>query len=172
MVLRFALIFLLTSVGYVSLAQSFLPLADSIRKARGIPGIAYAVFRDNQVIEMGVTGYRKYRTRDSLLVTDRFHIGTNSFALVSWIAGKMVESGKIKWSTTFVSLYPEYKAKLLPQYAGIDLKSLLSNTAGVLAYKQFDDYVSVPPFECVTLQYVHANPPFDDGVSPFESTLL
>src|SRR6185436_11670085 len=115
MVLRFAFILLLTCFGLVSSGQSFLPLADSIRKARGIPGIAYAVFRDNQVIEMGVSGYRKYRTRDSLIVTDRFHIGTNSFALVSWIAGRMVETGKIKWSTTFVSLFPEYKAKLLPQ---------------------------------------------------------
>jgi len=146
MALRLVIILVLTGFGFVSSGQSFMPLADSIRKARGIPGLAFAVFRDNQVIEMGVSGYRKYRTRDSLLTTDRFHIGTNSFAMVSWIAGKMVETGKIKWSTTFVSLFPEYKSKLLPQYVGIDLKSLLSNTAGLQAYKQFDDYVNVPPF--------------------------
>ncbi len=146
MAMRYALILLFTCFSFVSLGQSFLPLADSIRKARGIPGIAYAVFRDKQVIEMGVTGFRKYRTRDSMRITDRFHIGTNSFALVSWLAGKMVETGKIKWTTTFVSLFPDQKSKLLPQYAAIDLKSLLSNTAGLQAYKQFDDYVSVPAF--------------------------
>jgi CubicO group peptidase (beta-lactamase class C family) len=144
--MRFLLFLFLISCSYFSYAQSFFPLADSIRKARGIPGIAYAVFRDNQVIDMGVTGFRKYRTRDSLSVRDRFHIGTNSFAIVSWIAGKMVETGKIKWTATFVNLFPEQKSKLLPQYAAIDLKSLLSNTAGLRAYKQFDDYASVPAF--------------------------
>ena len=144
--MRFLLLVLLTSIGHFSSAQSFLPLADSVRKARGIPGIAYAVFRDNKVIDMGVTGFRKYRTRDSLKITDRFHIGTNSFAFVSFVAGRMVETGKIKWSTTFVSLYPEYKNTVLPQYASITLQSLLSNTAGLRAYKQFDDYTAVPAF--------------------------
>ena len=129
-----------------SIAQSFLPVADSIRKARGIPAIAYAIFSDNAIIEMGVSGYRKYRTRDSIRINDRFHLGTNTFAFVSWIAGRLVESGKIKWTTTFVSLFPEYKDKILAQYSTIDLKSLLSNTAGLAPYKQFDDYVSVPAF--------------------------
>jgi CubicO group peptidase (beta-lactamase class C family) len=66
--------------------------------------------------------------------------------MVSWVAGKMVETGKIKWTTTFADLFPEYKSRLLPQYSGIDLKSILSNTAGLLAYKQFDDYTIVPAF--------------------------
>jgi len=133
-------------IAFCSSAQSFLSLADSIRKARGIPAMAYAVFTDHSIIDIGQSGYRKYRTRDSIRITDRFHIGTNTFAFVSWIAGKMVETGKIKWTTTFISLFPEDKGKLLPQYAGVDLKSLLSNIAGLPPYKQFDDFTSIPLF--------------------------
>ncbi len=126
--------------------QSFFALADSVRKARGIPAIGYVVFSDSSIIDMGVTGYRKYRTRDSVRVTDRFHLGTNSFAFTSWMAGKLVEMGKIKWTTTFSSLFPEYKHLLQPQFVNLDLKSLLSNTAGIPPYKTLEDFAAVPPF--------------------------
>src|SRR5437868_14612376 len=98
-------------------AQSFLPIADSIRKARGVPAIGYAVVSDNRVIDIGVTGYRKYRTRDSAQTSDRFQLGTNSFAFVSFIAGKLVESGKIKWTTTFTSLFLECSKSIQPHFA-------------------------------------------------------
>src|ERR1700730_14673696 len=126
--------------------QSFLKLADSIRRVRGIPAIGYAVFNEKGIIDMGVAGFRKYRTRDSARITDRFHIGTNTFAFTSWIAGKLVETGKIKWTTTFSSLFPQYKSKLLPEFRNTDLKSLLSNTAGLAPYRDVNDFAFVPFF--------------------------
>ena len=118
-----------------------------VRRRESVPAIGYAVVADSSIIDLGVSGYRKYRTRDSVKNTDRFNIGTNSFAFVSWIAGKLVEAGKIKWTTTYLSLFPEYKSKILPRYAGVDLKSLLSNTAGIPPYKEIDDFANVPTFQ-------------------------
>src|SRR3982751_4015740 len=134
--MRFALslVFLLFIVS--SSAQRYLRLADSIKKLRGVPAIGYAVFTDNGIVEIGVTGYRKYRERDSARTTDRFQIGTNSFQLVSSIAGKLVEAGKIKWTTTFTSLFPEYAKSVRPEFATVNLKMLLSNSAGLLPYKE------------------------------------
>jgi D-alanyl-D-alanine carboxypeptidase len=144
--MRFALslVFLLFIVS--SSAQRYLRLADSIKKLRGVPAIGYAVFTDNGIVEIGVTGYRKYRERDSARTTDRFQIGTNSFQLVSSIAGKLVEAGKIKWTTTFTSLFPEYAKSVRPEFATVNLKMLLSNSAGLLPYKEMEDYVHVPLF--------------------------
>jgi D-alanyl-D-alanine carboxypeptidase len=56
----------------------------------------------------------------------------------------LVESGKIKWNTTFSSLFSA--SKISSEFAGLDLKSLLSHTASLQAYKQMDDYVHVPIF--------------------------
>jgi D-alanyl-D-alanine carboxypeptidase len=131
---------------FISHAQSYLRIADSVRRVRGIPAIAYAVFTDSSIVDMGVSGYRKYRTRDSARITDRFQLGTNTFGITSWLAGKIVEGGKIKWTTTFVSLFPESKSKILPQYANLDLKTLLSNRAGIAPYLTVEDYAKVPSF--------------------------
>jgi CubicO group peptidase (beta-lactamase class C family) len=144
--MRFVCIFCCFFIFEICAAQSFFPIADSIRKSRGVPAIGYAVFTDHSIIEMGVSGYRKYHTRDSARVTDRFQLGTNSFAFVAWVAGKLVESGKIKWSTTFSALFPEYANKISSQYVNLDLRSLLSHTGSLQAYKQMDDYVHVPVF--------------------------
>src|SRR6476661_9486201 len=133
-------------IAIYSHAQSFLRLADSVRRVRGIPAITFAVFNDSIVIESGASGYKKYRTRDSVKVTDRFQLGTNTFAITSWIAAKVVESGKIKWNTTFASLFPESKNKISPQFSNIDLKTLLQNKAGVAPYKSIEDFSAVPAF--------------------------
>ena len=130
----------------ICFAQSFFSVADSVRKARGIPAIGYAVFTDHSIIDMGASGFRKYHARDTAKTTDRFHLGTNSFPFVTWIAGKLVETGKIKWTTTFASLFPDYAKKISPQFASLDLKTLLSNSGSVQPYKQFDDYVHIPLF--------------------------
>src|SRR5689334_14445898 len=89
-------------------AQSFYSQADSVRRSRGVPALGYAVFSDKGIIDIGVSGFRKYHARDSARTTDRFALGTNSFVFVTWVAGKLVETGKIKWTTTFASLFPEY----------------------------------------------------------------
>src|SRR5437763_569393 len=127
-------------------AQSYLLQTDSIRRSRGVPALGYAVFSDKAIIDMGVSGFRKYHARDTARTTDRFALGTNSFLFITWVAGKLVETGKIKWNTTFTSLFPEYAKKILPQYSNLDLKSLLSNTGGLLPFKTMDDYVHIPIF--------------------------
>ena len=59
-----------------------LKVADSIRRVRGIPCIGYVVFSSDKIIDQGVAGYRKYRTRDSVSINDRFYLGTNTLVLL------------------------------------------------------------------------------------------
>lgn len=129
-----------------TLGQPMVKAADSIRRIRGIPCMGFVVFSADQIIDKGVTGYRKYRTRDSVQITDRFHIGTNTFAFTSYIAAKLVESGKIKWTTTYSELFPQNKSKVLPEFRDIALKDLLSNQAGLAPYNSINDFAFVPFF--------------------------
>lgn len=124
--------------------QAMIKLADSIRKVRGIPCMGYVVFTSDKIIDQGVVGFRKYRTRDSAQITDRFHIGTNTFAFTAYIASKLVELKKIQWTTTYAQLFPQNKAKLKPAYQEIALKDLLSNQAAVPPYTNVTDFANVP----------------------------
>jgi len=140
----FSLLFL--AIATVSSAQQFQRIADSIRKVRGIPAIGYAVFSSNKIIDRGVAGFRKYKLRDSVQMQDRFNIGTNSFAFTSFVAARLVEAGKIKWTTTFASLFPDQKKKMQPEFQNVDLKSLLTNTAALPPYTTVNEYQTVPTF--------------------------
>lgn len=124
--------------------QSMIKTADSIRRVRGIPCIGYAVFSTDKVIDQGVSGFRRYRTRDSATLADRFHIGTNTFAVTAWIAARLVESGKLTWTTTYAQLFPQNKARIQLAYQNIQLKDLLSNQAGVPPYSNVTDFANVP----------------------------
>ncbi|HEY0677109.1 MAG TPA: serine hydrolase domain-containing protein [Chitinophagaceae bacterium] len=125
-------------------SQSMIKLADSVRRARGIPGIGYVVFSKDSILDKGVTGFRKYRSRDSLQITDRFHIGTNTFAFTAWIAARLVETGKIKWTTTYTQLFPQNKTRVQAAFRDVALKDLLSNQAGLPPYSKVDDFAHVP----------------------------
>jgi len=141
--MRFLFTLLFSAAVSASFGQSMISMADSIRRVRGIPAIGYAVFTSDQILDMGVVGYRKYRTRDSVQITDRFHIGTNTFAFTSYIAAKLVEAKKITWVTTYAQLFPQNK-KIQAVYQTVALKDLLSNQAGLPPYTSVTDFAMVP----------------------------
>ena len=142
--MRILFTLVLLSMASLCTGQAMIKTADSIRRVRGIPCIGYVVFTADQVLDQGVTGYRKYRTRDTAQLTDRFHIGTNTFAFTTWIASKLVESNKMNWTTSYTQLFPQNKARLQPAYQNIQLKDLLSNQAGLPPYTNVTDFANVP----------------------------
>jgi CubicO group peptidase (beta-lactamase class C family) len=128
----------------MSIPQSLKNSADSIRMSRGIPGMAFAIFTGDSIIAEGVVGYRQFHTHDSIRMRDRFDVGTNAAAFTSYIAGRMVESGKINWDTKFLDVYPEFKKKVLPVYEGLTLSALLSNRSRIPPYALMDDWYKIP----------------------------
>jgi CubicO group peptidase (beta-lactamase class C family) len=126
------------------LAQTFLKQADSIRTIRGIPGMVYAVFTSDSILDAGATGYRKFKTKDSLRITDRFNIGTNTTAFTAFVAARMVENRKIKYTTKLIDLFPEFKKKALPVYQSITLGELLSSRTRIQPFTEFEDWEHIP----------------------------
>ncbi len=74
--------------------------AENIREIRGVPGIAYAVFSKDSILEIQVSGYRVFKKKNLIEKKDRFNIGTNTAAFTAYIAARLVQAGKIKWNTT------------------------------------------------------------------------
>lgn len=108
---------------------------DSIRIRFDIPAVAFGVVSDDSILLQGVTGVREINTKDSVTIYDKFHIGSNTKAITSFIAGKLVDNGLISWNTKFFDLFPELKAKSKLGYYEIELKDLLSHRAFIDPFK-------------------------------------
>jgi CubicO group peptidase (beta-lactamase class C family) len=68
-------------------------------KEFGLLALAAAVFKEGVVIASGVTGTRRAGQDIPVGIEDRFHIGSDSKAFTSLLAGQFVEEGKLRWDS-------------------------------------------------------------------------
>lgn len=100
---------------------------DSIRKRFHIPGIAIGVANCDSILFVGVAGVREINSKDSIRIDDKFHIASLGKGLTAFIAGRLVDEGKLSWDTRFFDLFPEMKETSRSEYHDLELKDLLSH---------------------------------------------
>jgi len=132
----FLLMFLLKD----GFSQVFVKVADSVRRMRNIPGMVYAVFSTDSIYDIGASGLKRIRTRNPVTVENRFMIGTNTTALTTYIAQKLVDAKKISWNTTIIAVLPELNGKTMKLYHKLTLEKLLSHRAGLRPFTELKDY--------------------------------
>ena len=120
--------------------------ADSIRIIRGVPGMAFAIFSEDSILDEQVVGYRAFKLKDTISLNDRFHIGTNTVAFTAYVAARLVEAGKIQWTTPLLKLFPEFKKKAFPVYQNITLEDLLTSRSRIQAFTTMFDWSLIPNF--------------------------
>lgn len=125
---------------------------DSIKNQYQIVGLTYAVFTQNQILELGALGKR--RINDTMLVrtTDRFHIGSNTKAITAFIAAKLVEAKKIKWDTKYFDLFPGMRTAAKNAYWKITLQDLLSHRAHINPYRSANANLDIYKIEGNSIQ--------------------
>lgn len=121
----FATLFLFI-IFIVTKAQTNENFADSIRITYKIPELAYAVVSANQVFESQTLGYKRANTDFKAEQNDRFHIGSNTKAITSFLAALLVKKGKINWDTKFLDLFPKLKPNSKKVFQAITLENLLT----------------------------------------------
>src|SRR5262245_46934357 len=80
--------------------QSLDRMLEPYLKEFGLPAIAAAVFKEGVVISSGAVGTRRAGQEIPVTVEDRFHLGSDSKAFTSLLAGQFVEAGKLHWGST------------------------------------------------------------------------
>jgi CubicO group peptidase (beta-lactamase class C family) len=133
------------SITTISFGQKTIQFADSIRNTYNIPEVSYAVVDSKSTLEIAALGKHSIDLPDTATLNDRFHIGSNTKAMTAFIIAKYVEKGKLKWTTYFFDLFPEWKEKSKPDYANITLQDLLSHKAGIQPF-QGDGDPQIPDF--------------------------
>ena len=143
---KFLFLFLLLFFSLHCFTQTFKRTADSLRRYRSVPGLVYAVITSDSIIEIQASGVRKFKTRDSIRINDRFHIGTNTTAFTAYLAARMAEAGKISWNTNIIKLLPELDGKTMKIYHKLTLRQLLSQRTGIQPYISMDDFKGMEVF--------------------------
>src|SRR5918993_698834 len=96
-----------------------------------LPAVAAAVVRNGEIIASGAVGSRRLGTINPVTIDDRFHIGSDTKAMTALIAAMLVETGKIRWSSTVSDVFPELAATMDADLMSLILEQLLSHTSGI-----------------------------------------
>jgi CubicO group peptidase (beta-lactamase class C family) len=119
---------------FIVCGQTITDFADSIRIKYKIPELAFAVLSADTVFEFQTLGEQRINTDFKAKSDDRFHIGSNTKAITSFIAALLVEQGQIKWNTKFLDLFPELKQVSKKVYLNITLQDMLTFRGKLPAY--------------------------------------
>lgn len=133
-------------ISTVSFGQQTAKFADSIRIAYHIPEINYAVIDSKTIFEISALGKHSIELEETAKLSDRFHIGSNTKALTAYIIAKYVEKGKLKWTTNYFDIFPEWKKISNFAYHNITLQDLLSHRARIQPFQGYNDPI-IPNFK-------------------------
>lgn len=126
--------------------QKTVQFSDSVRKVYNIPEISYAVIDDKTIFEIAASGKHSIGLSDTATINDRFHIGSNTKAMTAFIIAKYVEKGKLRWTTKFFDLFPEWRTNSKSNYLNITLQDLLTHKAAIQPF-QGDNDPKTPEFK-------------------------
>ena len=91
-----------------------------------VPGIGAVVFTSTEIVHLDVAGMRNAETGSRLTRSDRFEIGAATEILTAMIAAKLVEQGRISWSSKAEDVLG-LRNTLREEYKNVTLNDLLIN---------------------------------------------
>ena len=139
----FILIMVLLLIACSSDTDNLSDYAENLRSKHNIPGMVAAVVKADTILEMFALGHRKHRSKDLIALDDRFHIGSNTKSMTSFVAAHLVEQGKIDWKTEFLDLYPEWQSQIDSSFWGLTLSELLSHRGKIQAFMTDAEFDSI-----------------------------
>jgi CubicO group peptidase (beta-lactamase class C family) len=117
-------------------------ISDSVRAKTEVPALVCAVIYNNS-ISYGLSGQLAVDDDRPVKLISPFHIGSNTKAVTSYIAFKLIEEGKISLDTKLFDLINDVKKRRW-RYRNITLGSLLSHQSRIPAYTSGLDFLEVP----------------------------
>ncbi len=105
-----------------------------LREQHGLPALAAVVVRSDTTLDMAVTGLRRQGKPEMVELADRFHLGSMGKAVTATVIARLVEEGKLSWTTRPVDVFPELATAIHPGYRNVTLEQLLRHEAGTPAY--------------------------------------
>lgn len=118
-------------------------LLDEIRTKHQVPALAASVSDCRQLLGIGAVGVRKAGDETPVTIHDRFHLGSDTKAMTSALLARMVEAGKLEWTTTLPEAFPNLRAKIAPSLRPVTIEQVLSHRAGLAANVDQSKHVAI-----------------------------
>lgn len=109
-------------------------LLMQLRKQHELPALAAVVVRSDTTLDLAVTGLRQQGKPEAVERVDRFHLGSMGKAITATVIARLVEEGKLAWTTRPIDVFPELATTLHPGYRDITIEQLLRHQAGTPPY--------------------------------------
>ena len=102
-----------------------------------LPALAGAIVRGTDVFAAGAVGLRKTGAGDHpVTLTDKFHVGSCTKAMTATLIARLIEEGRLRWTTTLAEVFPDLAADMHADWRSVTLEQLLTNRGG--APKELD----------------------------------
>jgi CubicO group peptidase (beta-lactamase class C family) len=105
---------------------------EPVRKEHNLPGLAGAAVQGGRIVAAGVTGVRQVGKDDKIGLDDRFLLGSCTKAMTVLVVCRLVDAGKLDFSTTLGESLPDVKMR--DEYRKVTLAQLLTFKGGIQPY--------------------------------------
>lgn len=127
----------------------------ALRTAAGCPAMGVAWQRGNGPVHVIVDGRRAAQGDALVQPTDRWHLGSVTKGMTATLAARMVERGKLTWTTPLRELLGSGVPDMHVAYRDLNLLHLLSHRGGLARDAPAESYAHLPPAQ-QRLAYVQA----------------
>jgi CubicO group peptidase (beta-lactamase class C family) len=118
----------------------------SIRKRHDVPAMAAVLLTSQGIQKVAAIGTRKWGIDAPVTLDDLWHLGSDTKIMTSTIVAKLVEQGKLAWTSTVADVFPELSNGFAFESKGITVMELLSHVSGLPAnidYRVIDRSIPV-----------------------------
>ncbi|WP_293677266.1 serine hydrolase [uncultured Phenylobacterium sp.] len=105
-------------------------LAHAMADAK-VPAMGALVIRAGQASAPAVRGVRRLGEADPVRPGDRWLLGSDGKAMTATLVARLVDEGKLSWTTPLAQMLPDLAAGMQPAYRTATLEDLLSHRAGL-----------------------------------------
>jgi CubicO group peptidase (beta-lactamase class C family) len=109
--------------------------------AQGLVGAAAGLVTASST-DTATAGLARIDTSTPVGAGTMFSIGSNTKAMTSVVAARLVDRGVLRWDSRVVDVLPELQATMLPAYANDTLEQLLDHKGGLRAYTENADLMT------------------------------
>lgn len=131
-------------------AASLVQKSADTAVASGLAGVALVHLTADDATQ-AFAGLREVGAKAPIQAGDAFMIGSTTKAMTAALAGRLVEQGRIAWTTSLAEALPDRAAGMLPAYRTVTLDQLLGHRGGLMAFNNGEDALRFQAYLQTTL---------------------
>lgn len=131
------------------LVKQYEELIESKIKENNLPGVAYAIVKDGQVISMKTYGVCSVEKQEPIDEHTVFNLASVSKGFASVLTGVMVDKGYIDWNDKIKTHLPKFQLKEAYHTENLTIRHCLSHCTGIKEYTGADWISRNMPFSAM-----------------------